>query len=212
MTAGRVILLRHGQTSWNATGRFQGQADIELDERGRAQAEQAALQLQHERPTRLYSSDLLRARQTAAAVEAVTGLTAQTDPRFREISVGSWEGWTLAEVMAEDPTYLEREIAGEDVRRSPTGESLGEVATRFRDALTEVVEDAATDDVVLVATHGLAVRVGFAAFLGLDLVAARLFGGLRNCHWVTLVRIHDHWRVEGYNVGAGQQNLSGLVG
>nr|WP_231748034.1 histidine phosphatase family protein [Auraticoccus cholistanensis] len=205
-------MLRHGQTSWNAEGRFQGQADIELDEVGTAQAEQAALQLRHEGITRLHSSDLLRTRQTVAAVEAVTGLTATLDKRFREISVGSWEGLTLAEVMAEDPTYLERENAGEDVRRSATGESLGEVADRFREALTEVAEDADDHDVVLVATHGLAARVGFAAFLGLDLVAARMFTGIRNCHWISLTRVGARWRVDGYNVGAGQQNLSGLVG
>lgn len=212
MTAGRLLLLRHGQTSWNATGRFQGQADIELDEVGLAQAEQAALRLRHEGITRLWSSDLIRTRQTVAAVEAVTGLTATLDERFREISVGSWEGLTLAEVVAEEPGYLQRENAGEDVRRSATGESVGEVAQRVSRALVDVTEQASTEDVVLVSTHGLASRVGMAAFLGLDLDGARQFSGIRNCHWISLARVGGQWRIDAYNTGAGEGNLSGLVG
>ncbi|RCK68089.1 histidine phosphatase family protein [Desertihabitans brevis] len=212
MTAGRLLLWRHGQTSWNATGRFQGQADIELDETGLRQAAEAAPVLAREGVTRLYCSDLLRTRQTAAALTEVTGLEPTLDKRFREISVGDWEGWTLNDVLAADPGYLERERAGEDVRRSPTGESLGEVATRFSEALHEVAEDAEETDTVLVTTHGLAARVGTAAFLGLDLVAARRFGGLRNCHWILLVHKHDDWRIDGWNLGVSAEHLEGLVG
>lgn len=212
MTAGRLLLLRHGQTSWNATGRFQGQADIGLDETGESQAEQAALRLQDEGITRLHCSDLSRARQTAAAVEAVTGLSAVVDDQLREISVGSWEGLTLPDVLALEPDYLEREGRGEDVRRSPTGETLGEVADRMVLALVAITEAAGAGDTVLVVGHGLALRVGMAAFLGIDLHGARRFAGLRNCHWSTLTRVHQEWRIDGYNVGAGTSNLSGLVG
>ena len=95
MTAAQLIVLRHGRTAWNATGRFQGQADIELDERGLAQAERAAEVLAELAPVAIHSSDLSRARQTAAPLAARCGLEVQTDQRLREINVGTWEGLHL---------------------------------------------------------------------------------------------------------------------
>lgn len=203
MTARRLILWRHGQTPWNADGRFQGQADIPLDDTGEAQARTAAPVVAGYEPTRIIASDLIRAQQTAGELAALTGLSVETDARFREIHVGEWEGLTMADVIAMDPDFITREIAGDDSRRGETGESTGEVARRIADALSDVVDHAPDDEVVVVAMHGLAIRVGAAAFLGLDLQQARLFGGLDNCGWVVL----DHhpsgmWRVMGYNLVA----------
>jgi len=121
LTAAQLIVLRHGRTAWNATGRFQGQADIGLDDRGRAQAEQAAEVLAELAPTAIYSSDLSRARQTAVPLAARCGLPVHTDERLREIHVGSWEGLTIDDLLVQlDDDVKRAYLAGEDVRRSPT--------------------------------------------------------------------------------------------
>ena len=140
MTAARVIIWRHGRTEWNVNARFQGQADLPLDRVGYAQALRAAEVLAAYRPNALYSSDLSRSYQTAAVLAERTGLEIITDKRLREIHVGSWEGLLGEEIKAADPDLARRLWAGEEVRRSPTGESPGEVAERMAEALTEIVE------------------------------------------------------------------------
>ena len=78
----RLVLWRHGRTEWNAQHRFQGQTDVPLDEVGQAQAHRAAEVLARLEPTTIVASDLLRTRQTAAALAQVTGLTVQHDPQL----------------------------------------------------------------------------------------------------------------------------------
>ena len=204
MTAARIILWRHGRTEWNVVARFQGQADVPLDEVGYAQATRAAEVLASYRPSRLYSSDLSRSYQTAALLAERTGLEITTDKRLREIHVGSWEGLVGKEIRAADPDLARRLWAGEDVRRSPTGESPSEVAERMAEALTEIAGTAADHSTVVVVTHGLAGRVGACRFVGLPFELWRLFGGLSNCGWVSIDRHRSgaYWRIEGYNVTA----------
>ena len=204
MTASRLIIWRHGRTEWNVDARFQGQADLPLDRVGYAQAVRAAEVLTAYRPTGLYSSDLSRSYQTAAALAERTGLEIITDKRLREIHVGSWEGLLGAEVKAADPDLARRLWAGEEVRRSPTGESPSEVAERMAEALTEIVEAAEDRSTVVVVTHGLSGRVGACRFVGLPLEHWRLFGGLSNCAWVSIERHRSgkYWRIKGYNLTA----------
>jgi probable phosphoglycerate mutase len=204
MTAARIILWRHGRTEWNIVDRFQGQADIPVDDVGYAQAVRAAEVLASYRPTGLYSSDLARCYQTAAVLAERTGLEIITDKRLREIHVGSWEGLVGDEVRAADPELARRLWAGEDVRRSPTGESPREVAERMTEALTEIAEAAEDHSTVVVATHGLSGRVGTCRFVGLPFEHWRLLGGLSNCAWVSIDRHRSgaYWRIEGYNLTA----------
>jgi broad specificity phosphatase PhoE len=204
MTAARIIIWRHGRTEWNVVARFQGQADVPLDEVGYAQAARAAEVLAGYRPTGLYSSDLSRSYQTAAALAERTGLEITTDKRLREIHVGSWEGLVGKEIRAADPDLAGRLWAGEDARRSPTGESPSEVAERMAEALTEIAEAAEDHSTVVVVTHGLAGRVGACRFVGLPFEHWRLFGGLSNCAWVSIDRHRSgaYWRIEGYNLTA----------
>jgi len=204
MTAARIIIWRHGRTEWNVVDRFQGQADIPIDGVGYAQAVRAAELLAAYRPTALYSSDLARCYQTAAVLAERTGLEIITDKRLREIHVGSWEGLVGDEVRAADPDLARRLWAGEDVRRSPTGESPREVAERMTEALTEIAEAAEDHSTVVVATHGLSGRVGTCRFVGLPFEHWRLLGGLSNCAWVSIDRHRSgaYWRIEGYNLTA----------
>ena len=201
MTAHRLIVWRHGRTEWNATGRFQGQADVPLDELGLLQAKRAAPVLAALAPERIVASDLSRARQTAAPLAELTGLAVSTDPRLREIHVGSWEGLTSDEVAAVDPERAARYFAGEDIRRSATGETVGEVSARVAEALTEIAEGTADGATAVVVMHGLAARVGICGLVGFPPETWRLLAGLQNCAWISVERQRTagYWRIRDYN-------------
>ncbi len=154
MTA-RLHLVRHGQTDWNIEGRFQGQADPPLNAVGRAQAEALAGGLAGGPYQALFTSDLARAHQTAAALAARVGLVARPDPRLREVHHGAWDGLLLAEIQARYPAdWLARERAPETAR-PPGGETVGEVAARVAAALDDIARQHCGED-VLVVSHGLA--------------------------------------------------------
>ena len=207
MTAGQLVVLRHGRTEWNATGRFQGQADIGLDERGVRQAAHAAAVLAELAPAAIFSSDLSRATQTAQALAEVTGLPVRTDARLREIHVGTWEGLTQEGVLAADPELARRYLRGEDVRRSETGETIGEVADRASAALAEIGDGAADGSTVVVVMHGLAARVGVCRLVGFPAEVWQRLGSLHNCGWITLERHArgDFWRIADYNMTAPRE-------
>ena len=202
MTADRLVLWRHGQTDWNLTARFQGQADIPLNATGLAQAREAASVLATLEPSALWASDLGRTQQTAAALSSLTGLSAQLDPRLREIHVGSWQGLHGAEVGEIDPEAYAGLRRGEDVRRSATGETVSEVGERVAQALREIASGAPDGATVVVTTHGLAGRAGMCELLDLPFAHWRLFGSLDNCAWAVLQRHHagGYWRVAEYDV------------
>jgi broad specificity phosphatase PhoE len=208
MTAAELIVLRHGRTEWNAAGRFQGQADIGLDERGLAQAEQVATVLAELVPSAIYSSDLSRARQTAEPLARACGLPVITDPRLREIHVGSWEGLTIEEMFSQLDDDLKRAyLAGEDVRRSPTGETVAEVGERAGAALEEIGQAAADGSTVVVVMHGLAARAGVCWLLGFPTESWKRLSGLHNCGWIMVERHRtgDYWRITEYNVTAPRE-------
>lgn len=205
MTAGRLIVWRHGRTEWNHSNRFQGQADVPLDQHGREQAQRAAVVLAGLDPAGIVASDLSRARETAAALADRTGLAVATDARLREIHVGSWEGLTADEVAAADPERAQRYFAGEDVRRSATGETVAEVASRVGTALTDAAAQADDGATVVVAMHGLAARVGVCQLVGFPEHTWRLLGAMHNCAWISLAKhgTGDFWRIDEYNATAG---------
>ena len=205
MTAGRIIVWRHGQTDWNAAGRWQGQADIPLNEWGREQARAAAPVLACYGITHLYSSDLSRAMETADILSELVGLPVVRDARLREIDVGTWAGCTKDQIGSEFTRVLIAEEAGHDVVRGETGESVRQVAVRTAAALTEIAESVPEDAVVAVVMHGLAARVGAFELMGLTPDQAKAFRGLENCAWLVLDRGVRHdgvecWRLEAYNV------------
>jgi probable phosphoglycerate mutase len=148
---------RHGQTDWNLQGRFQGHGDPPLNDLGHRQAAALAEELARRGIVELASSDLRRARQTAAAVEARTGLVARPCPAFREVDLGTWEGLTEAEVAGRHPDELAAWRAGRDVRRGG-GETETEAAERFVAGLTQLVAAAAGAGPVAVVAHGLVLR------------------------------------------------------
>ncbi len=202
MTRTRIVLVRHGQTEWNVTRRFQGQADVPLDDKGRAQAEVAASELRDVGATVCYSSDLSRAMETAETLTRASGLTVVPDARLREVHVGEWEGWLLSEVAEQFPWYTESLRNRVDVRRSETGETGTEAGQRVASALQDYAERH-SGQTVLVVGHGFATRVGLALLLGMTYENSFSFASLWNCSWTVLEHSRD-WRLVHYNqVAAG---------
>ena len=145
----RILLVRHGQSEWNASGRWQGQADPPLSELGEEQAVAAARALGM--VDAIYASDLVRAHHTAELVAAQLGADVVVAPNLRERSAGEWEGRTRAEIEAGWPGFLES-------GRRPAGyEPDDSVLERVLTALEAIA--AAHDGDVLVITHGGVVRV-----------------------------------------------------
>ncbi len=178
--ARRLVLLRHGRTAWNATGRAQGHADVELDDLGHEQAAAVAPLIATLRPTALWSSDLARARQTAAYVEKETGLVAVLDPRLREYDVGERTGLTMAEFREQLPDeHAAWQVTHFDA--VPGAESRDDVLTRFVPACRELLEAVGPGETAVAVTHGAALKVALVALLGWPAALGESLRGLDNC-------------------------------
>ena len=102
----RLCLIRHGQTDWNIQGRIQGQTDIPLNETGRTQAYVLAKLLKNEEFAAIFSSDLDRAKETAAILAASFCLPVTVEPRLREVNQGEWEGQLVTDIAAQPGNFL----------------------------------------------------------------------------------------------------------
>ena len=148
-----LLLVRHGETDWNAEGRLQGHTDRPLSYFGRRQAQQLAEELDGEELEAIYSSDLARARETAEIAGRKLGLPIVLDPDLREKDWGTWEGLTAAE----------RD------RVEFVGESTEAHRDRILDALRRISERHPGDGRVLVVTHGGSMRRVQTAAMGMAL-------------------------------------------
>jgi broad specificity phosphatase PhoE len=197
----RVVLLRHGRTSYNAGGRFQGQLDTPLDELGRLQAGVAAEELVHLKPTVLIASDSTRAADTAAALAQRTGLESQLDPRLREIHLGTWSGLTRDEARERFPDEYDAWMAGHDVARGG-GETYGEVGQRAVAAIEEHLPAVGSEGTLVAVTHGGTARATIGTMLGIDATLWWRIGGLANARRAVLVRGPRGWRLVEHNSGS----------
>lgn len=145
----RLLLVRHGESTWNADGRWQGQADPPLSTLGEQQATEAAQRA--DAFDAIWSSDLTRARQTAEIIAKQLGLDVRLDARLRERDAGEWQGHTRAEIDEQWPGYL---ATG---RRPPGFEEDQDLGERVLDAITEI-RRAHSGGSVLVVAHGGVVR------------------------------------------------------
>lgn len=153
----RLWLARHGQSTWNAAGTIQGQADPPLSDLGARQAEALAERLATRSFAALYTSDLTRCRQTAAPVERRVGLEAVSDPGLRELDFGRWQGLTAAQVEERWPEEFARWRAGDDFPRGG-GESHADLEQRAVATLSQIAAAHEASDDVVVVTHGGIVR------------------------------------------------------
>jgi glucosyl-3-phosphoglycerate phosphatase len=194
------VLWRHGQTTWNAERRFQGQSDIPLDAVGLAQAERAARLLAGLHPDLIVSSDLSRAASTAAPLARLTGLDVILDKDLRERHGGCWEGLTDTEIRTRYPV----EHASWN---PPDGEPSLAVADRVAAALRRIAT-AVSDDtraggsgLGVVVSHGAALRLGMSRLLGLPEDVFSALGPLSNCSWSVLGHRYGRWRLLEHNAG-----------
>lgn len=190
----RIVCLRHGQTLWNVEQRFQGHTDIALDETGLAQAARAASLLASLRPTLIVSSDLQRANETGLALGRLVGLDVAVDKDLRERGGGEWEGLTRDEIAARWP---EEYVAWE----APGGEPVADVAVRVSAAMRRWAASLSDDGLLVVASHGAALRLGICAMLGLPEELWSSIGGLGNCSWSVLEEGRRGWRLLEHNAG-----------
>ena len=161
-----VHLARHGESDWNAAGRWQGHADRPLTELGRRQAAELADRLADVQLDAVYSSDLLRARETAEPVAARHGLEVQALPALREVDVGGWSGLSRPEVEQRFPQAFARWRGGGQGWED--GETYEQMTERVVGAVLEIAA-AHPEGEVLVVAHGGPIRALHAVALGLDI-------------------------------------------
>jgi broad specificity phosphatase PhoE len=183
MLSARLFLVRHGQSTYNAQARLQGQADPPLSDAGRAEAKLLKPTLAHFDETRVVTSDLKRAVQTA---ELLGYPGARLDARFREINVGAWAGRPLSEF----PSGHEPAWRGGPLK-APDGESWDDLRARVGAALDELIAAGGT---WLVVCHGGVVRAALSHVTGAD---AQRVAGPANAS-VTVVLAHDPPQLETY--------------
>jgi alpha-ribazole phosphatase len=154
-----VLLIRHGETEWNATKRIQGHSNTPLNDLGRKQARALAGRLKNKAIAAIYSSDLDRAKETIAPTAAALGMEIQTDVRLREKSFGDWEGLSLDEVAEKYPELWQMYHTDHDLKTPiPNGETWEQVQARVLDCLKDILAKHSLDETVIVVSHGGSVR------------------------------------------------------
>jgi broad specificity phosphatase PhoE len=166
-----VYLARHGESDWNAAGRFQGHADRPLTALGRRQAETLARELGATAALHaIYSSPLRRALDTALVVGTRVGVKPVPLHELREVDVGGWAGLSRSEVEARHPEAFRRWLDGDEGWED--GETYAEMSARVLGALVRVAAAHPHDD-ILVVSHGGPIRAIQAAAAGMDVHAYR---------------------------------------
>ena len=163
-----IYLARHGEVLHAAEGRFFGHTDVALSPAGTAQVEALAERLGAEPIEAVYSSDLLRARQSAGPLAAARGTGVVAVPPLREIAMGRWEGLTFAEIRAREPELCDRWLAEPFAIPFPAGEGLADLQARALPAIRTLVERHAGGRIAVIA-HGGTNRVILGEALGLPL-------------------------------------------
>ena len=188
-----LILWRHGETTYNAERRFQGQTDVPLNAVGRQQAAWAARHLAALRPDAIFSSDLIRASATAAVLARLTGLSVQLEKDLRERHGGSWEGKTDTEIREQYP----------EAHRTwtpPDGETAIAVADRASTAMERIADSLPAGSLAVLVGHGANLNLGMSRLLGLP-DEMRALGPFGNCSWSVIGRRLGRWRLFEHNVG-----------
>ncbi|MPZ81244.1 MAG: histidine phosphatase family protein [Actinophytocola sp.] len=201
MTLGRLVMWRHGETDYNATGRMQGHLDAVLTDVGRNQARFAVPALARFSPDIVVTSDLRRAMDTATTFTETTGVTLRVDKRLRETNLGLWQGMSSAQIDEQWPGS--RQIWQTDSTWTPPGgESRLEVAARASEVVADL--DGSDEETAVLCAHGGLITALTGHLLELPITAWAKLGGIGNCHWTVLARRGSSglaWRLRVYNAG-----------
>lgn len=161
-----IILVRHGQTAWNASEVFRGRIDIELDETGLKQAELLGEYLGKRELEAVYSSPLKRAVQTAEAIARHHGLAAEIAPDLNDMDFGEWQGLSLQDVRSRFSELFEMWSSEPHRVRIPSGESLDDVRQRVLTLINQIIDK--HEGTVVLVSHRVVNKVLICALLGLD--------------------------------------------
>lgn len=163
-----IIIIRHGETEWNKTGRFQGHSDVPLSAEGRAQAAALGKNLVVDHVDAIYASDLTRAMETAAPLAQRFGLEVISDPLLRELNFGSWEGRNFNDVNAENPDAMKTFYNDPERVNIPDSEPFPEFQRRVARRVREIVAQERGKRIVIV-SHGASIRILFADILSMPI-------------------------------------------
>ncbi len=168
----RLWLVRHGLTEWNAQQRFCGHRDIPLSERGRGQAHWLAERLQEEMISAIYTSDLVRARETAEIIsyQRTPAVQIRVSDAWREIDFGEWEGLTYAQIAEQFKGQLGF-FTNPESYSPPNGESLAHMQRRVMNALAAIAysDDLPATRNVVIVSHGGPLRILLCNLLGMPI-------------------------------------------
>ncbi|VEI14056.1 histidine phosphatase family protein [Trueperella bialowiezensis] len=217
----RLVFWRHGQTDQNLALRIQGSSDFPLNETGHAEARAAATELARIEPTRIYSSPLTRAMQTAQYLADETGLRVVADQRLSERAYGLWEGMTSDEIRDGYPDEWAQWRAGREVEsvgletRQATGQRVYDAVL---DAVADVGVDAGVDagaragaragagadsgETIVFVAHGGSIANGIMTLLGQNPSEWVGLHGMDNCRWAIVEPREGGtppWQLRSYN-------------
>lgn len=150
----KIYLIRHGQTDWNIQGRIQGSHDIPLNEAGQRQAEQVAKGMDSRRVSRIFSSTLTRAAETAEKIGSRQKAEICSMPQLIEVEFGKWEGMTWEEIMEAYPKEYRLWALNPDEVAPPGGETQDQVISRCGQAIKEILRITGGREDVAIVSHG----------------------------------------------------------
>ncbi|MFM2033202.1 MAG: hypothetical protein RLZZ297_1967 [Chloroflexota bacterium] len=193
-----VVLIRHGETSYNATGLMYGHADVGLNDRGRAQAAATGARLRTHPVTALYASDLSRAVHTAQAVAGHHGLPVHREVGLREQHVGDWEHLTIPQVVERFPTDYHAYMADPAHTPYTNGESFAMLQSRALRAYDAIIARHGDGDTIYLVCHGGTINALVCGILGLDIREHQKLW-VENCSLTTFRRQGGIMRMMGFN-------------
>jgi len=196
---GRLFLIRHGEVEWNRRNAYIGSTDLPLNPMGQAQALQLADYLDSRGISAIYSSNLVRASQTAEIIAAHLDLKVNIRPELREVDYGEWEGVPESEVCERYRETYPGWRANPLDTRIPGGETFGELRNRALPAFVGIAEAHPQGNVAIIA-HKSTNRVILASLLGVDVSRYRQIGQGNSCVNTIEVRPDGGFVVEGINL------------
>ena len=165
----KFFLVRHGETEWNRSGRFQGHTDISLNERGFSQAKETAKAAADWGHCAIYSSPLIRTVQVAEEIAKITPMPVSEKPGLKELSLGDLEGVTGEEMRNKWPEVFSAWRSNPEKVSMPNGESLFQLRERCWQAILDIEQIHSADDSVVVISHNFAIRSIVGELLGVPL-------------------------------------------
>ena len=165
-----IIIIRHGETEWNITGRFQGHSDIPLSAAGHEQAELLGKNIALDGIDKIYASDLIRAVETAQPLAARFRLPVEKDEALRELNFGTWEGRYFSEINEETPDLMKQFYRDPESIDIPGIENFQEFRRRVAGRVREIAAQNKGRRIVLI-SHGASIRILFADILSMPVRA-----------------------------------------